>query len=805
MSSIIPGFTYDIFISYRQKDNRGERWVSEFVEALKTEIDSTFKEEVSLYFDVNPHDGLLETHDVDASLKEKLKCVIFIPVISRTYCDPNSFAWQHEFIPFVETAQDDQYGLKISVPNGNVTSRVLPVRIHDLDSADIKLCESVLGSVLRGIDFVYKSPGVNRPLRPNEDRPQDNLNKTYYRDQINKVANGVKEIISSLRKYKDRDETNSDDAIKNVTVKPQKRKTKIIITSLISLAFISLLYLIIPKHQLSKEPVEKTIAVLPFDKWFKDKDYSYLGDAIASQINSQLRTVRTLHVISFNSTRRYIGSDIPATKQIGKECGANILLQGSLELLNNNKEVSINVQLINIDNNNVICDEKFKGELDSLQEIRSRIIIKIASELDIRLSSEENNLIKKGITRSSDAYQNFLSANYQNEAANLVLMGKKYQDSISFELAIQMYDKAIKYDSSFALAYARRSISRSTAYFKSNLPDQDIVEKCKKDIDKALKIDPKLAEAWNANGFYYYYCKNEYQQAIECFNHAALLDPGNWQSIFYMAVVYRRIGEWTKSQTLLTKVLKYNPQDALILTNIGTSYFYLRDYDSALIFHNRALKIMPNWDSPFNNKMDVLLLKNGSTNEARLCLDTAINKTGKRFQRERILLDIYDLKFKEALIKVELSDPKDFYNQGDKFLQFATIHDYLGNTELARIYYDSAFIFFIKQIKVGANNSINYIQLSRVYAGLKKPSKAIEAAKKAVLLSTDVLNKNDKLIELGKIYVKCGEFQNGIEQIDYLLKIPSSLSYKILFLDPEWKPILDKPEFHKIVEKFSSN
>jgi hypothetical protein len=41
--------------------------VSEFVESLKTELESTFKEEISVYFDINPHDGLLETHDVDES------------------------------------------------------------------------------------------------------------------------------------------------------------------------------------------------------------------------------------------------------------------------------------------------------------------------------------------------------------------------------------------------------------------------------------------------------------------------------------------------------------------------------------------------------------------------------------------------------------------------------------------------------------------------------------------------------------------------------------------------------------------
>ena len=147
MASIVPGYEYDIFISYRQKDNRHDGWVTEFVDNLKGELESTFKEEISVYFDINPHDGLLETHDVDESLKDKLKCLVFIPIISRTYCDPKSFAWEHEFKAFVEQASKDQFGLKVKLPNGNVANRVLPVRIHDLDNEDVKLFEGVTESV----------------------------------------------------------------------------------------------------------------------------------------------------------------------------------------------------------------------------------------------------------------------------------------------------------------------------------------------------------------------------------------------------------------------------------------------------------------------------------------------------------------------------------------------------------------------------------------------------------------------------------------------------------------------------------
>ena len=87
--SIIPGYEYDIFISYRHNDNLSG-WVTEFVRALQEELAATIKEPLSIYFDTNPHDGLLETHNVDKSLESKLKCLIFIPILSQTYCDPKA-------------------------------------------------------------------------------------------------------------------------------------------------------------------------------------------------------------------------------------------------------------------------------------------------------------------------------------------------------------------------------------------------------------------------------------------------------------------------------------------------------------------------------------------------------------------------------------------------------------------------------------------------------------------------------------------------------------------------------------------
>ena len=197
MASLLSGYEYDIFVSYRQKDNKYDGWVTEFVANLKKELEATFKEDVSIYFDENPHDGLLETHQVDKSLEGKLKCLVLIPILSRTYCDPSSFAWQNEFLPFRDLAKADAFGLDIRLANKNVASRILPLQIHDLNPEDQELFEKETGGALRSITFIFKSQGVNRPLT-SEDGRNDNANRTLYRDQINKTANAIEEIIGAM-------------------------------------------------------------------------------------------------------------------------------------------------------------------------------------------------------------------------------------------------------------------------------------------------------------------------------------------------------------------------------------------------------------------------------------------------------------------------------------------------------------------------------------------------------------------------------------------------------------------------------
>ena len=100
----------------------------------------------------------------------------------------------------------------------------MPVKIHNLDPEDKTLLENELGGVLRSIDFIYTEAGVNRPLRPNDDA-KENLNKTQYRNQVNKLANAVKEIIAVSRNFSiNSKDSSSDNLVSANTSSPGEDK-----------------------------------------------------------------------------------------------------------------------------------------------------------------------------------------------------------------------------------------------------------------------------------------------------------------------------------------------------------------------------------------------------------------------------------------------------------------------------------------------------------------------------------------------------------------------------------------------------
>jgi tetratricopeptide (TPR) repeat protein len=587
MSSIIEGYNYDIFISYRQKDNRHDGWVTEFVDNLTGELESTFKEEISVYFDINPHDGLLETHDVDASLKDKLKCLIFIPIISHTYCDSKSFAWAHEFKTFVELASQDRFGLKVRLPNGNVSSRVLPVRIHDLDIDDIRLCESVLGGLLRGIEFIYKEPGVNKPLTSDDDEKK-NLNSTKYKIQINKVTNAIKEIISGLKAepFLTAKENTTTEKYPLNYVEKEKRKeaqekpVKSKIRKLLPLTLIFVILIVAgvfastrifnrSKMDVQGPLTERTsVVVLPFQNMTNDTTWNIWQNGIQDMLITSISNSPDLIVrqsesinglIQSKESSNYASISSSDAGEISRKLGADIFIYGNIKRAGD--IIRVNAQLI--DSKTEVVSKSFQIEGPSGEKNIFRIIDS--------LSAEVANFLVVSKLKRLETYES-QKFNYTNspEAFRLFLLCEMAFFKRDYSTAISMGSRAMVIDSNFVFP----AVYLSTAYEELGLYEQ-----AKKLCLKAYKKKDKLPmhQQLYIDWIYALNFETPFEE-IKCLRQLLELDDQIPIAYFCLAYAYMRLNQYDKAIPEFERSLdiynrwKIKPIWAYNYLNLGYSY-----------------------------------------------------------------------------------------------------------------------------------------------------------------------------------------------------------------------------------------
>ena len=571
MSSLISNFEYDIFISYRHNDNRSG-WVTEFVNAFQQELAATIKYPVSVYFDTNPHDGLLETHNVDKSLEAKLKCLIIIPIISQTYCDTKSFAWQQELCAFNRLAKGDQFGRDIRLSSGNVTSRILPIKIHDLDAEDKVILENELGGALRAIEFIYKEAGVNRPLLPS-DVKNENQNKTDYRNQVNKTANAVKELLTGLRNFGDPATSYSYDESSKET----------------------------------NPPDPASIAVLPFINMSNDLDQEYFSDGLTEEIIADLSKVKNLLVISRSSIMTLKGTK-KKIKDIASEVNVRYILEGSVRKSGNN--LRITAQLIDAVDDSHVWADKYNGSIEDVFDLQEKISQTIVSALKLKLSPEEERRFTERPITNINAYVCYLRA--RQEAYNF--------SEESLDRSLQLCQEALIFAGENELLYSMMGEVYLLLLLWGIKLDQSYLQKAEECAQKIYVLNPKSSQYHALRGMICYKQGNRYE-AAKLLKLALDIAPENSAALIWLVSIYARSGSAHAMRPLLKRLLAIDPLTALVQAWVGWLAWLEGKTGAAVLEpHLRMYEMDPM--NPYNRYIYALVLAmNGKIEESYFFLD----------------------------------------------------------------------------------------------------------------------------------------------------------------------------------------
>ncbi|MEJ1239710.1 tetratricopeptide repeat protein [Chryseolinea sp. T2] len=568
MPALIPGYECDVFVSYRQKDNKGDHWVTEFVDSLRTELESIFKEDISIYFDCNPTDGLLETHDVQSSLEKRLKCLVFIPIISQTYCDPKAFAWQHEFLAFRKNASEDEFGLKVKLINRNIASRILPVSIHDLDADDKQLLEAELGGPIRGVEFIYRSTGVVRPLKHNEEDNKANLNHTFYRDQINKVARAIKELVTGMQTPRHLPEQAFAIRSEDLISLNSRRNLGWLAAAVVVLGIVSFAYYYFGGFGKKLADVtDKSIAVLPFTNMSNDPEQDYFSDGISEDILNHLTKIADLKVKSRTSTLQYKGTQ-KAITEIGDELAVGNVVEGSVRRVGD--KIRVVVQLVDAKTDVRLWSESYDREVKDVLALQSEIAIQIADALEARLTATERKNIQKESSQNALAYDYFLRA----REGRFWFNGSKAE----LQTILQMVDKALQLDPNFSQAYALKArawYNLRTFGVKQTLWQDSALFYCA----KAISIDPSSPEGYIVQGNVYRYL-GRIAEAEDAESIAYRLAPNNADALRAYGMQLLRHGDERGADMILRGITKqYSIADPDYYVALSQPFFNLEEYD----------------------------------------------------------------------------------------------------------------------------------------------------------------------------------------------------------------------------------
>lgn len=588
MSALIEGYSYDIFISYRQNDNKYDGWVTRFVTDLKKELEATVKDRLNVFFDENPEDGLLETHSVDKSIADKLKCLIFIPVISQTYCDPKSYAWNYEFRVFNRSLDEDPLGRNVRLSNDNVAGRVLPVRIHELDPEDEDAIEAELGEKLRSIDFIYRSAGVNRPLRPDEDHPGNNYYKISYRDQINKVANAVKDILNALKK---KNLSPQDSAVEHLkSYAPSKPGTSRLKKLVLAGTFITIIlagtaiFWFTGRGKSSGQQA-KSIAVLPFRNDSPSDSNTYFINGIMEEVLNNLQKIEDVRIISRTSVEQY--RDSPKTiPQIGRELGVNYIVEGSGQRYGNSFRV--NVKLIRAKRETNLWGRQYEQLIrkpEDIVNVQTTIAQSIVSELKGTITPDEKMLMEKIPTSDLKAYDH-----YQKGRDALAGFWIDVNNTELLFRAEQHFKNALNTDPKFAHAILGQA--EVLWNYKIYLNRQNVLDSVLMLTEIALSYDDKIAEAFLLKGWCYE-DSGQSDRALVEFNKAIDLNPNNWKAYYSLADLYD-FADPVKSLEYLRKAefLTYGSAEIpTLLRHMGGQLLITGHIDKASDYFYKAFEI----------------------------------------------------------------------------------------------------------------------------------------------------------------------------------------------------------------------
>ena len=322
-------------------------------------------------------------------------------------------------------------------------------------------------------------------------------------------------------------------------------------------------------------PEIKSLAVLPLQNLSGDPAQDYFAGGMTEALITGLARVSALRVISRTSVMQYQGTR-KTLPEIARELNVDAVIEGSVQRAGD--RVQITAQLIQAATDRHLWARTYERDLKDVFSLQNEVAGTIVREIQIKLTPQEQAQLANVGSVNPQAFDNYLRGKFHAERVN----------KSDNETAIKHLERAVEIDANFARAYTELARAYNIKAVRFAPEEKQWEEKAFVAVEKALALNPDLAEAHLARGLLLWTYNNHFphESAMREYQRALALNP-NLDAVHHqLGLVYGHIGLQDEAIQELQKAAAINPANSLARFRVGTSLSYQGKYEQALAVYD---------------------------------------------------------------------------------------------------------------------------------------------------------------------------------------------------------------------------
>jgi serine/threonine protein kinase/Tfp pilus assembly protein PilF len=327
----------------------------------------------------------------------------------------------------------------------------------------------------------------------------------------------------------------------------------------------------------------QSLAVLPLANLTGDAEQDYFADGMTDALITELAQIAGLRVISRTSIMRYKGARA-SLPSIARELSVDAVVEGSVK--RSNDQVGITVQLIDANSDRHLWAHSYERNLQNVLALHREVAQAIAAEIRPRLS-----IAGPGTQSSVRAVD---PVAYDHCVRGRFFWLQRTEKSLN--RAMQHFEQAIERDPTYAPAYSGLADTHFyLGYAFGRVPPVEAMPKARAAAEKALALDPNLAEARTSLGLVTHFYDWDWTGAERELREAIRLNPSYSVAHHGYAVLLMTLGKRDESVAESQRALEVDPLSMPINLILGSMLANAGRFDEAIERYKRTIELSPNF------------------------------------------------------------------------------------------------------------------------------------------------------------------------------------------------------------------